>query len=114
MASLVGEADDYDALLYATQQPNRLEIRQTTPLGRAHGLRPGDIFWEYDGNRIFPHDGYLDRMRADQANGYIAPVIFYREGQGFFERVMRQDKQGWGVVTSPVSEAPRQETAESG
>lgn len=114
LASLVGEADDYDALLYATQQPNRLEVLHTTPLGRAHGLKPGDVFWSYLGDRIFPNDGYRKRIRTDQIQGRFEPVVFYRPGEGFFSVLMKKDKQSWGVFTRPVSAPPGQETAQSG
>lgn len=114
LASLVGEADDYDALLYATQQPNRLEILQTTALGRAHKLKPGDVFWSYVGDRIFPDDGFRQRIRADQLQGRFEPVVFYRPGEGFFSVLMQKDKQTWGVYTRPVIVPPGQETAQSG
>ena len=114
LASLVGEADDYDALLYATGQPNRLTILHTSPLGRAHKLKPGDVFWSYVGDRIFPDDGFRQRIRADQIQGRFEPVVFYRPGEGFFSVLMQQDKQTWGVVTRPVSSPPGQETAQSG
>lgn len=110
MADLVGDVDDYDALLFATGQPNRVEVKEVMRLGRIHGLQPGDIFWEYNGDRIFPHDGYLTRMRADQAQGLQQPVVFYRPEVGFFSVFMQPEKQGWGVVTQPVNRVPGQET----
>ena len=109
MADLIGEVDDYDALLFATGQPNRLEVKEVMRLGRVHGLKPGDILWEYNGDRIFPYDGYLPRMRADQAQGLQQPVVFYRPEVGFFSVFMQPEKQGWGVVTQPVSRMPGQE-----
>ena len=82
--------------------------------GLEHGLKPGDLFWEYNGDRIFPHDGYLPRMRADQAQGLVQPVIVYRPDVGFFPIYMQPDKQGWGVSTRPVTRVPGQESEPTG
>ena len=114
LSDLVGDVNDYDALLFATGQPNRVEVKDVMPLGRSHGLKPGDLFWEYNGNRIFPHDGYLPRMRADQAQGLVQPVIVYRPDVGFFPIYMQPDKQGWGVSTRPVTRVPGQESEPTG
>ena len=114
LSDLVADVNDYDALLFATGQPNRVEVKDVMPLGRAHGLQPGDQFWEYNGQRIFPHDGYLSQMRADQATGLVQPVIIYRPDQGFFPIYMKPEKQGWGVTTRPVSRVPGQEADSAG
>ena len=92
----------------------RVEVKDVMPLGRSHGLKPGDLFWEYNGDRIFPHDGYLPRMRADQAQGLVQPVIVYRPDVGFFPIYMQPDKQGWGVSTRPVTRVPGQESEPTG
>ena len=114
LSDLVGDVNDYDALLFATGQANRVEVKDVMALGRSHGLKPGDLFWEYNGERIFPHDGYLPRMRADQAMGLVQPVIVYRPDVGFFPIYMNSDKQGWGVSTRPVIRVPGQESEPTG
>jgi hypothetical protein len=45
----------YDAMLYATQQSNRVEIQRVRDgsIADRAGLRAGTVLWSYDGQRVF-------------------------------------------------------------
>lgn len=72
----------YDAYLYATNQSNRVVIRemlQGSP-ARTAGLLPGDVVLRYDGKRMFAtHD--LQNATASGRGGESIPVEIVRNGQ---------------------------------
>ena len=74
--------DGYDAYLYATNQSNRVVIRdmlQGSP-ARAAGLQPGDVVLRYDGKRMFAtHD--LQNATASGRGGESIPIEIVRNGQ---------------------------------
>ena len=74
--------DGYDAYLYATNQPNRVLIRemlQGSP-AKGAGLLPGDSVLRYDGKRMF---GTRDLQSATTGGpiGESVPVEIQRNGQ---------------------------------
>ncbi|MEN8184700.1 MAG: PDZ domain-containing protein, partial [Myxococcota bacterium] len=72
--------DDYDALLYATGQPNRVlvtDVLESSPASSA-GLERGDTILRYDGERIYGV-GELRRATAAGEAGQFVPVEVLRD-----------------------------------
>lgn len=74
--------DGYDAYLYATNQPNRVLIRemlQGSP-AKAAGLQSGDMVLNYDGKRMFTTRDLQTATTGGPA-GESVPVRIQRNGQ---------------------------------
>ncbi|MBI3775188.1 MAG: PDZ domain-containing protein [Gammaproteobacteria bacterium] len=74
--------DGYDAYLYATNQSNRVVIRdmlQGSP-AKAAGLLPGDVVLSYDHKRMFA-TGDLQKATAGGKAGETVAVEILRNGQ---------------------------------
>jgi hypothetical protein len=66
--------DDYDMLLYATGQNNRVIVRdvlQGSPALQA-GFRAGDVVYSYDGQRIFDRSELLAATSEGKAGATVA------------------------------------------
>ncbi len=104
--ALVSElgADRYDLMLYATNQPNRLVVRDVidgSPANRA-GFQSGDVIVDYDGQRIFRQGGLLLSI-ADGEAGESVRVAVMRDGR----LVQLQVPRGpLGIRLRPTTVAP--------
>ena len=87
----------YDAYLYATNQSNRVVIRemlQGSP-ARTAGLLPGDVVLRYDGKRMFATRD-LQNATASGRGGESIPVEIVRNGQVMTLYLQRGPEHGDG------------------
>lgn len=74
--------EDYDLMLYATGQNNRVVVRevlQGSPALRA-GFRAGDIVYSYDGRRIFDRSELMTATTEGKAGATVA-IDLLRDGE---------------------------------
>jgi hypothetical protein len=75
--------EDYDLMLYATGQHNRVVIRdvlQGSPALQA-GFRAGDVVYSYDSQRIFDRSELLKATTEGKAGATVAIEVL-RDGEG--------------------------------
>ncbi len=95
--------DFYDAMLYATNQPNRSKIGNvmgTSPAAAA-GLRIRDVIVRYDGERVFEPDD-IKRLSESGEPGERVEVKIHRDGR---EIEMRVERGPLGIRYYPEKEA---------
>lgn len=77
----IGDAE-YDRFLYGLGQPNRVavaDVFQSSPAATA-GLRPGDVLYAYDGQRLFNNGDLRElSMASDPGQNIVLDVL--RDGQ---------------------------------
>ena len=96
--------EDYDRLLYATRQNNRVivhEVLQGSPAMQAD-LRAGDIIYSYDGRRIFDRSALLAATTEGKAGATVA-IDVVRDGE--LER-MYLPRGPIGILMKPTRGAP--------
>jgi hypothetical protein len=74
--------EDYDKILYATGQSNRIRVERVLGGSNADnsGIRPGDVIVSYAGKRIFAQ-GSLDRLTAEAQMAENTRVEVLRDGE---------------------------------
>ncbi len=116
LKSEVGDLSDFDAMLYATGQANRVEVQQPTSLGHSLGLKKGDLLVSYGGTpeqggtQIFTSSDYLALMQVDRDRGASPTLVFFRPGVGSFSVAVPRGIFGApirGVQTAVYPEAPQ-------
>ncbi len=72
----------YDAMLYATNQPNRVQVGNVigTSAAAAAGLRIGDVIVNYDGERVFDPDE-AKRLSESAEPDRLIEVWIQRDGE---------------------------------
>lgn len=77
----IGDAE-YDRFLFGLGQPNRVavsDVFQSSPAATA-GLRPGDVLYAYDGQRLFSNGDLRElSMASDPGQNVVLDVL--RDGQ---------------------------------
>ncbi len=82
MRDLLGDPD-YDAGRFATGQDNRVEIEWIPEDGLGVDLQQGDWVLEYNQQKIYTTDQYLELWRLDWAVGNTEPILtIYRPRDG--------------------------------
>jgi len=80
----------YDAMLYATNQDNRvaLERVQNNSIAYRAGLRDGSVVWSYDGQRVFRSEELATLATTGRRGEFVEIVIVTPDGteQLFVER----------------------------
>jgi len=97
--------EDYDRLLYATQQPNRVVVRQVIGGSAAAdaGIQPGDIILSYAGARMHrPMD--LSAATASGVRGERVAIVIERQGR---RETLTAPRGPLGVSAAPISAQPR-------
>jgi hypothetical protein len=100
----IGE-EDYGALLYATGEPNTVEVTDVLARSLAHdaGLEPGDRILRYDGARIFRPNALRLATAAGELGEFVS-VEVDRDGRLVTLRVRRGPL---GVLVQGTTRAPR-------
>jgi hypothetical protein len=74
--------NDYDAMLYATHQSNRValeNVRKGAIANRA-GLRSGTVVWSYDGQRVFDHKELVELSTSGKRGEPVEIEILSDDG----------------------------------
>lgn len=95
---------DYEAMLYAMGQPNRLVIRQVVPASPAQlaGLQAGDQLLDYNGTRIFDYR----ELRQHIADGDPEELVPVRIARGMQTLEVFLPRGPLGVNLAADSVAP--------
>ena len=80
----------YDAMLYATNQDNRVALERVWNNSIAYraGLRDGSVVWSYDGQRVFRPNELATLATIERRGEFVEIVIVTDDGieQFFIER----------------------------
>ena len=98
--------NDYDAMLYATRQSNRVmlvRLRNNSVAQRA-GIREGSVVWSYDGQRIFHAQELATLSTTGRHGDYVNIAIVTPDGTE--QHVVERNPLGADLVATKEQPNP--------